>query len=155
MAIKFGVALGAQVTAISSRDSKAAEAKKLGAHHFLASSNKDQFKAAFNSFDVVLCTANGHDMDLNIYFPLLKTNGKFIMVAGGEKITLNMIPFLMKQLVFCGSIIGSPAMIREMLALASEKNILAEITTFPIEKVNEALQGVREGKPLFRYVLTH
>jgi D-arabinose 1-dehydrogenase-like Zn-dependent alcohol dehydrogenase len=153
LAIKFGVALGADVTAVSSRESKVDEAKKLGAHHFLASSNKDQFKAAAGTFDFIVCAANGHDMDYNSYFTLLRTNGVFIMVGAVEKMTVNIIPFLMRQIAFTGSIIGSPATINEMLKFASENNILADIETFPMENVNDALQGVRDGKPRFRYVL--
>jgi D-arabinose 1-dehydrogenase-like Zn-dependent alcohol dehydrogenase len=41
----------------------------------------------------------------------------------------------------------------EMLKLASEHNILADVQVWPIEKVNEAIAAFREGKPKFRFVL--
>jgi D-arabinose 1-dehydrogenase-like Zn-dependent alcohol dehydrogenase len=93
-------------------------------------------------------------MDFNTYFTLLAPNGKFIMVGAPENpISIQVLPILFRQISFTGSLIGSPATIEEMLRLASEHNIVADVQTFPIEQVNEAVQGVRDGKPQFRYVL--
>jgi len=52
-----------------------------------------------------------------------------------------------------GSQIASPSRIREMVQFASEKNIVAMVEEFDISRVNEAIAGVRQGKPRFRYVL--
>ena len=154
MGVKFGVALGAEVTAISVNESKAGEAKKLGAHHFLATSNKAARKAAAQSLEVILFTANGKNMDFKRYVKLLAPNGKFIMVGAPENpVSFNALQMICGQISFTGSHIGSPATIQEMLKLASEHNIVADIQTFPIEQVNDAIQGVRDGKPHFRYVL--
>ena len=154
LGIKWGVALGAEVTAISSSNSKEADAKKLGAHHFVASSNNESMESVRGTFDFVLCTMNADNIDWTPYLNLLVPNGKFILVGAPEKpITLNLTPILWGQLSLVGSAIGSPKMIEEMLKLASEKNIVADVQTFPIEQVNEALKGMRDGKPKFRYVL--
>jgi D-arabinose 1-dehydrogenase-like Zn-dependent alcohol dehydrogenase len=40
-----------------------------------------------------------------------------------------------------------------MLQVASEHNIVADVQVWPIDQVNEAITGFREGKPKFRYVL--
>jgi D-arabinose 1-dehydrogenase-like Zn-dependent alcohol dehydrogenase len=152
--VKFAVALGAEVTAISTKESKAEEAKKLGAHHFLVSSNPEVLKAAAGTFDFLLCCAGGDNMDFSSFFSLLDKNGKFVMVGITAKpITINLLPFIMKQISLSGSCHGSPDIVEEMLQLASKHNILADVETMPLEKADEALQGVREGKPKFRYVL--
>jgi D-arabinose 1-dehydrogenase-like Zn-dependent alcohol dehydrogenase len=57
MGIQFARALGAEVTAISSTASKAAEAKQLGAHHFINSAVAAEREAAKGTFDFILDTA--------------------------------------------------------------------------------------------------
>jgi uncharacterized zinc-type alcohol dehydrogenase-like protein len=41
MAVKFAVAMGAEVTMLSTSPSKAKDAKQLGAHHFVLSTDKN------------------------------------------------------------------------------------------------------------------
>ena len=55
----------------------------------------------------------------------------------------------------CGSDIGSPAAIREMLAFAAEHGIGAQVETTPMAEVNAALQRVRENRVRYRMVLTN
>ncbi|NHQ68892.1 NAD(P)-dependent alcohol dehydrogenase, partial [Elizabethkingia miricola] len=45
MAVKFGVAFGAEVTVLSTSPSKEENAKQLGAHHFVVTSDPEQLKA--------------------------------------------------------------------------------------------------------------
>jgi uncharacterized zinc-type alcohol dehydrogenase-like protein len=52
MGVKFGVAFGAEVTVLSTSPSKEAEAKALGAHHFVVTSDPEQVKAVKGSFDL-------------------------------------------------------------------------------------------------------
>src|SRR5690349_12655964 len=46
MGVKFGVAFGAEVTVLSTSPKKEADAKKLGAHHFVVTTDPEQLKAA-------------------------------------------------------------------------------------------------------------
>ena len=55
----------------------------------------------------------------------------------------------------CGSDIGSPAAIREMLAFAAEHGIGAQVETAPMADVNAALQRVRENRVRYRMVLAN
>jgi len=50
MAVKFGVAFGAEVTVLSSSASKKEDAFKLGAHKFVVTKDADQVKAAGGYF---------------------------------------------------------------------------------------------------------
>lgn len=56
MAIKFAVALGCEVTAISSTESKKGEALSMGAHKFLAHGDPAQMEAAAKSLDFMIVT---------------------------------------------------------------------------------------------------
>src|SRR6201994_2937934 len=71
MGVKFGVALGAEVTVISTSPSKENDAKKLGAHHFLASTDARRMKAGKETFDYILDTVSA-DHDINSYLKLLR-----------------------------------------------------------------------------------
>ena len=84
--VQWAVALGADVTAISSSNRKEAICKDvLGAHHFLDMSNAADVAAYQHHFDIVLCTANGPDTNWGDLFNLVATNGKFVLVAAPEK----------------------------------------------------------------------
>ena len=71
MAVKFGVAFGAEVTVLSTSPSKEENAKQLGAHHFVVTSDPEQLKAVKGSFDFILDTVSA-EHDMNLYISLLK-----------------------------------------------------------------------------------
>eukprot|EP01125_Pyxidicula_operculata_P010160 TRINITY_DN3351_c0_g1_i1.p1 TRINITY_DN3351_c0_g1~~TRINITY_DN3351_c0_g1_i1.p1 ORF type:complete len:361 (+),score=33.03 TRINITY_DN3351_c0_g1_i1:32-1084(+) len=154
LGIQWGAALGSEVTAISRSDRKKDLAFKLGAKHFLSSADQSQMvKEAASSFDFLLMTENV-TFELSHYLKLLKPAGAIILVALPEaKIQFSPFDLLSSGRSIHTSLIGSPARIKEMLKLAEEKNIRAMAQVFPISQVNEAIAGVREGKPTFRYVL--
>lgn len=73
MAVKFGAALGAEVTILSTSPRKEADAKKLGAQHFVVISNAEVEKVK-SSFDFIIDTGSAeHDFDF--YLSLLKLDG--------------------------------------------------------------------------------
>ena len=71
-----------------------------------------------------------------------------------EAIPLSVFAFQDKRRRIMGSPIGSPAEIKEMLALCAQRRIAPLIETFPFERANEALQRVRDNKVRYRAVLT-
>jgi uncharacterized zinc-type alcohol dehydrogenase-like protein len=153
LGVKFGAALGAEVTAISHSKNKGEDAKALGAHSFLCSSDNEAMKAAEGTLDVILSTVSAN-VDWSSYTSLLKPDGLLIMVGlPEEKLTIPAFALIGHRISIAGSLIGSPKDIQEMLVLASEKNIVADTQVFPIEKVNEAIAAFREGKPKYRFVL--
>ena len=63
MAVKFGVAMGAEVTVISTSESKREDAMKLGAKAFLVSKDEAQVKSAKGAFTFILDTVSAtHDV---------------------------------------------------------------------------------------------
>src|SRR5262249_55080368 len=60
MGVKFAVSFGAEVSLISHSASKQKDAKRLGAHNFLLSSNEKQMKEANSYFDVLLNTVSAN-----------------------------------------------------------------------------------------------
>jgi uncharacterized zinc-type alcohol dehydrogenase-like protein len=63
MGVKFAVSMGANVTVFSTTASKEADAKKLGAHNFVVTSNADAMKAVSGKFHFILDTVSAkHDI---------------------------------------------------------------------------------------------
>jgi uncharacterized zinc-type alcohol dehydrogenase-like protein len=155
LAIQFLNAFGCEVTAISTSANKEKEAKELGAHHFINSSQAGAIEKAKNHFDVVLNTVSA-DMPLNDYINSVKPMGKFIMISlGTGSIEIPVPPLVLGQRIVGGSWIGSPSMISEMLDVCVRHNIYAKSEVFAMDKVNEGIKAVRENKVRYRAVLTN
>jgi uncharacterized zinc-type alcohol dehydrogenase-like protein len=154
LGIKWGVAFGCHVTAISHNENKRDESKKLGAHGYLNSDDEYALKAAANSFDFILITANPKDEDYTKYLKLADSYGVICNVGFPESdIKFKPGPLLMKSVSFSGSVTGGMKITQEMLDFAAKHKIEADVQLFPVKQVNEAWDGVRNGKPRFRYVL--
>ena len=153
LGIQWAVALGAQVTAISSSDKKRELAlKELGAHDYINSSDPEQLKG--RKFDLVLCTAFGTDSDWTTLLSLVDKEGTFVMVALPEKpMSLGAGALIRSQVSLAGSIIGAPSMIEEMLDFAVKKNVKPIVEVMPMEKAAEALDKMHNGGARFRIVL--
>ncbi|OZJ01719.1 hypothetical protein BZG36_05179 [Bifiguratus adelaidae] len=153
--VQWARAMGAEVTAISSSDSKRKEAAELGAHNYLVWKDANDVKKYNGYFTHILCTSFGTPFPWKAYFSMMRPNGHFIMVALPET-TLDGIPpglLAMRQISLEGSMIGSPKQIREMLEFAAEHKVKPWIQKYPMKDCNEAVQAMRDGKARFRFVL--
>jgi alcohol dehydrogenase (NADP+) len=83
MAVKFGVAMGAHVTVISTSESKREDALKLGAKAFIVSKDEQQLKNAKSSLDFIIDTVSApHDVAAMIN--LLDFEGTICMYVCGS-----------------------------------------------------------------------
>lgn len=80
MGIKIAKALGHTVYAISTSVNKKDLAIKKGADHFVVSKDEESMKAATGKMDLILNTVSA-DHDLNVYLPLLATNGLIVQLG--------------------------------------------------------------------------
>jgi len=154
LALRFLRAMGCHTTAFTSSPDKRGEAGRLGAEAAASSTDAREIRAHAGRFDFLLCTVPAR-MDWITYLQTLRPNGVLCLV--GAPPGLMQIPpaqLLTGQRVICGSDIGSPATIREMLAFAAEHGIAAEIETAPLPEANAALQRVRDNRVRYRMVLT-
>ncbi|RHX97280.1 hypothetical protein DYB37_008059 [Aphanomyces astaci] len=155
LGVQWAVALGAEVTALSSSSKKEHEAKDLlGAHHFLNYSDASAVTAAAKSYDILLVTSYGKDTNWNVLLSLVATNGKLVLV-GLPEAPVSFFPFsvVSRQVTFVGSTIGSPAELEEMLAFAVEKRVNSIVQVVPMSRATDALHQVRNGDVRFRIVL--
>jgi alcohol/geraniol dehydrogenase (NADP+) len=155
MALRFLKAWGCDVTAFSTSADKEAEARELGAQHFVNSRDPQSIKAVANSFDLILSTVNG-DLDWPTYIDALRPKGRLHLVgAPPSPIALAIFPMITGQKSLSGSPLGSPATTAKMLDFAARHQIEPITETFAFSQVNEALDRLRSGKARYRVVLKH
>lgn len=153
MALQFLRAWGCEVTAFSGSADKEAEARNLGAHHFVNSRDPEAVKAVKNSFDVILSTVNG-DLDWETYLAALRPRGRLhFLGVPPNPIAVQMFSLLFGQKSISASPVGSPGVTKQMLEFLAHKELEPMVEFYPFEKVNEAMDQLRHGKPRYRIVL--
>jgi uncharacterized zinc-type alcohol dehydrogenase-like protein len=153
MGVKFAAAFGAEVTMLSTSRSKEADAKKLGAHHFILTSDAAAMKKAANSFDFILNTVSAQH-EYGTYLNLLRTNGTMIVV--GVPPTPSQAPafdLIMKRRSIMGSLIGGIKETQEMLDYCAEQNIVSDVEVIPVQQINEAYERMLKGDVRYRFVI--
>ncbi|SNY43745.1 uncharacterized zinc-type alcohol dehydrogenase-like protein [Arsukibacterium tuosuense] len=153
IALQFLRAWGCEVTAFTSSEAKASEAKKLGAHHCLNSRSSSEIEQAAGRFDFIISTVNVK-LDWDLYLSTLKPKGRLHFVGATlEPLDLNVFSLIMAQRSVSGSPVGSPATIAKMLEFAVQHDIKPVVEMFKFEQINEAIAHVASGKARYRVVL--
>lgn len=153
MAVKFGVAFGAEVTVLSTSPAKEADAKKLGAHKFVVTSDKEQVKRVTKYFDFILDTVAG-EHDYNLYLSLLKLNGTHICVGVPEKPSaVHPFSLIASRRSLAGSGIGGLPETQEMLDFCAEHNIVSDIEMIDIKYIEKAYERMQKGDVRYRFVI--
>lgn len=153
MAVKFGVAFGAEVTVLSTSAGKEEAAKTLGAHKFVVTSDAAQVEAVKGSFNFIIDTVSAkHDMGL--YLSLLKTNGVHICVgAPTEPHVISAFSLLGGRKSVSGSGIGGLPETQEMLDYCAEHNIVSDIELVDIKNIHTAYERMLKGDVRYRFVI--
>jgi uncharacterized zinc-type alcohol dehydrogenase-like protein len=153
MGVKFGVAFGAEVTVLSTSAKKAEDAKKLGAHHFVVTSDPEQMKAVAGTFDFILDTVSA-DHDLNVYLGLLKTNGTHVCVGVPTKpAEIAAFSIIGGRKSLAGSMIGGLPETQEMLDFCAEHNIVSDIELVDMKDIHTAYDRMLKGDVRYRFVI--
>ncbi|MDB5240651.1 MAG: alcohol dehydrogenase GroES protein [Spirosoma sp.] len=153
MGIKFGVAFGAEVTVLSTSPKKEADAKKLGAHKFVVTSDPAQLASVNVYFDFILDTVSA-EHDYNQYLTLLKTDGIHICVGApptpSALLAFSLIP---GRKSIAGSSIGGIAETQEMLDFCADNNIVSDIELIDIKDIHQAYDRMLKGDVRYRFVI--
>jgi len=153
MAVKFGVAFGAEVTVLSTSPKKEADAKKLGAHHFVVTTDEAQVKAAKGTFDFILDTVSA-EHDFNMYLSLLRTNGTHICVGVPPNAAeIKAFSLLDGRKSLAGSGIGGIKETQEMLDYCAANNIVSDIEMIDIKDIQNAYDRMVKGDVRYRFVI--
>ena len=155
MALQFANKWGCEVHAFTTSDSKEAEAKKLGAHFVHNTKNPDTLKKLARSLDIIISTINA-PLDVSGLLDTLRPKGHLHNLGAVLKpLEVSAFSLILGQKSVGGSPTGSPVVIDEMLEFSARHSIAPITETFPMSKVNVALERLRSGKARYRIVLVN
>lgn len=153
MAVKFGVAFGAEVTVLSTSPEKGADAKKLGAHKFVVTKDAEQLKSVTGYFDFILDTVSAPH-DFNMYLSLLRLNGVHICVGvPTEPAQIAAFSLIGGRRSVAGSGIGGLPETQEMLDFCAANNIVSDIELIDIKNITNAYERMIKGDVRYRFVI--
>lgn len=153
MAVKFARAFGAHVVLFTTSPGKVADAKRIGAHDVVVSTDEKQMAAHTGTFDFILDAVSA-DHDLNAYMNLLKRDGNLTLVGAPEKpLPVAAFPLLMRRRSLSGSLIGGLPETQEMLDFCGQHGIAADIETIAMDQINEAYERMLKSDVKYRFVI--
>lgn len=153
MGVKLAVAMGAEVTMLSHTASKEKDAKRLGAHKFVLTTDADQIKNVTGYFDFILDTVSA-EHDYNFYLALLRTNGKMVLVGvPPQPSAVHPTSLIFGRKSLGGSLIGGIPETQEMLDFCAEHNIVSDIELIRMDQINEAYERMLKGDVRYRFVI--
>ena len=153
MGVKFAHALGAEVTVLSHSANKEADAKNMGADHFILTEDEAVFEKYKNHFDLLINSVSA-PMDLNKYANMLKLNGSLVMVGlSGEPYPIDAFTMLNQRRRIAGSMIGGMKQTQEMLDFAGKHNIVSDVEIIKADEINKAYDRVVNSDVKYRFVI--
>jgi uncharacterized zinc-type alcohol dehydrogenase-like protein len=155
MALQFANKWGCEVHAFTTSDNKEAEARKLGAHYVHNTKRDVELKKIAGSLDLIISTINV-PLDIPGLLGTLVPKG-ILHVVGAvvEPMPIPAFGLIFGQKSVSGSPVGSPTAIDRMLAFSARHSIAPVTETFPMSKVNDALDHLGAGKARYRIVLVN
>ncbi len=154
MAVMLAKAMGAEVTVLTTKEEKRADAEKLGAHKVIISEDEDAMSANELTLDFILITIPDK-FKLNPYITLLKRDGSLVTVGllgpYGDPLNNQEVAFHRRSV--SGSLIGSIAETQEVLDFCAEHGILPEVEMIAIQDINDAYDKMMDEEVRFRHVI--
>jgi alcohol/geraniol dehydrogenase (NADP+) len=149
LAVRFARALGAEVVAFDPDASKRELVLGLGASELVDARGA----LPAGAVDLLLVTTHA-SLAWDAWMRVLDLEGTLCLVGvPGAPLTLSADPLMDEQKKVTGSVIGSPATMRRMLALAARDGIAPVVEHLPLARANEAVARVRDGAARMRVVL--
>lgn len=154
MGVMIAKALGAEVTAITTKEEKRILAKELGADQVIVSENEDEMKQYEKYFNFILVTIPD-PFDITPYISLIHRRGSLVTVGllAPYKEPLNNMEIASQARSVGGSLIGGIAETQEVLNFCAEHNILPQVEMISIEDINKAYDKIKNEDVRFRYVI--
>jgi uncharacterized zinc-type alcohol dehydrogenase-like protein len=153
LALRFLNAWGCEVTAFTSSLNKTDEARRLGAHNVIASTDSDALNAIAGTLDFLLVTANAN-LDWTAMLATLRGKGRLHFVGiVPDAVPVHVFNLIPQQKTLSASPVGSPSNTATMLEFCARHQILPQVELFPMSRINDAIDHLRSGKARYRVVL--
>ncbi|KAL1965396.1 hypothetical protein VTN77DRAFT_5833 [Rasamsonia byssochlamydoides] len=159
LAIMFAKALGSETWAISRTRAKEADARKLGADGFIATSEDGWEKPHRFSFDLIVnCANSSKNFDLGKYLSMMDVHGRWVSVGLPEEEgqVIKAQNLIANGVLIGASHLGSRREMLEMLQLAADKGLATWVEEVEIneENLKEAVTRMKKGDVRYRFTLT-
>ena len=153
MGVKFSHAMGAQTVMITNSESKAEDAKLLGADDVLIASDTGAMSKQLGEFDFLLNTIPvNHNIDS--YLDLLKIDGTMCVVGAVEPLNhVNAAQLIFGRKSLAGSLIGGIQETQEMLNFCADHSIVSEVEVIRMEEINDAYERLVKSDVKYRFVI--
>ncbi len=144
--------MGAHVTVFTTSQSKADDAKRLGADAVVLSKDAAQMKNCPKQ-DMILDTVSAKH-NINTYINLLKVDGSLVMVGlPAEPLEIGAGNVVRGRKSFSGSNIGGIRETQEVLDFCAEHHIIADIELINVNQINDAFERLEKGDVKYRFVV--
>lgn len=156
LAVQFARKMGFRTIAIARGDDKAADALRLGAHHYVDSDSGDAAAQlqALGGVDLLLSTVSSP----KAVAPLvagMRAHGKvFVVGVAAEMIEISPFDLVANDISFHGSLTGTTTETEESLAFSALQQIRTMIETMPLSRAPEAYARMSRNEAKYRLVLT-
>jgi alcohol dehydrogenase (NADP+) len=153
MGVKFAVALGAETTVFSHSPAKEADAKAMGAHHFVNTKEISNLTKLEKQYDLLLNTVSA-DIDLEPYLQMLKLDGTLVVIGlPGKPYSINAGTLLGQRRALAGSMIGGIAQLQEMLDFCGKNQIVSDVEVIQADYINTAYDRTVSSDVKYRFVI--
>jgi uncharacterized zinc-type alcohol dehydrogenase-like protein len=153
MGVKIAKSMGAEVTLFSTSASKQADARRLGASHFVNTKDPEALKAHAGTFDFVLDTVSAAH-DVQGFLSVLRPGGVMVLVgAPPEPMKIGAMALIWGNKTLAGSLIGGIPETQEMLDHCGKHGIVSDIEVIPMQKINEAYERMLRSDVKYRFVI--
>lgn len=155
MAVKLGVARGAEVTVFTTSPGKVVDAKRLGAKEAVLWSDTEGMKRFANHFDLMIATVP-ESFPMQPFIDLLKLDSTLVNVGAVEpldKAGLNGMAMAFGRKSLAGSVIGGIAETQEVIDYCAARNIKADVELIRPDQINQAFERVVNKDIRYRFVI--
>jgi propanol-preferring alcohol dehydrogenase len=155
LAVQIGQGLGAIVTAIDISDEKLAHARSLGASATLNAGTVNVVKELRRAGGVhAALVTSAAKAAYDTAFRCVRPTGMLLVVGlPSESLCFPPIQMAALEVRIQASSVGTRDDLRAVLAMAAAGKVRCQVTTRPLEQVNEVLEQLRRGKVSGRIVL--
>jgi D-arabinose 1-dehydrogenase-like Zn-dependent alcohol dehydrogenase len=154
LAVQYASKMGYEVVALSTSDDKEEFAKKLGAHHFVNTKKSDVGAELMKlgGAAIIVQTAPNPKVIGNLVNGLAPL-GKLLSLAPAGPVEFDTVPLVLKGASVAGWPSGHAIDSEEAIRFASVHGVKCMIEKYPLDKVQQAVDDLKAGKPRFRNVL--
>ncbi len=153
MGVKLAHAMGAEVTVFSTSSSKEADAKALGADHFVMTKDPANLEPLAGTFDIILDTVSA-DHDVNPYIAMLGVRGTLVVIGvPPSPNSVHSFGLIFGNKALAGSLIGGIPETQEMLDFCAQHNVRADVEIITPDRIEEAYDRTIKSDVRYRFVI--